>query len=444
MFEEILVDMYKPVCENPILLVNRAALNYAKLGGVVHGDMQYIVRSYDVKNIPIAPLIKYAKNNPDDVDKCFVEMPSGYREPLFIYAPCNKCTLCRESKRNDLVFRSIMETACYNCPPVFFTLTYDNAHLPALNVGDKKIVHGNLQYKDVQDFFKRLRRKWDRQGLKHNIRYLVSGEYGSNYGRAHYHVLMWNNPYGADENNPLMFKKLENDIFNAWGKCQRVGFDFGQCRGGASAYAAKYVSKPCKMHGHTVKPFIHCSCGHGGLGAPLLKQVRKYLRNNPSLRQVSFRGYDGNLFEVGFSSYIVSHVWPSPTRLVPAKLKSLYKQYCDTLACAQALGIMTYDECHELADLVNPCPVVLPNQYKSIPRRFHCDHAIDYYYKPLIFGLLHDINTELCELYEIDADYLNQYFVYKGLQPSSLIRHNASKILRIKDKLSQITDKEIF
>lgn len=460
--------IYKPNCEHPVLLVNRAALNYAKLtesNTTIHGPVKHIVRANDIKNITQGILLEYAKSNEDKLEDCYVQFASGYKEPLFIYAPCGHCTLCKENKRNDLVFRSIMESSCYTCPPVFFTLTYDDQHLPCLEVDteviDKvksdgsittKSVHykydnkcrGELRYKDVQDFFKRLRRRWDRKGLKHNIRYLVSGEYGSKYGRPHYHVIMWNNPYNADENNKKLFKQLEQDIFLSWGKCQPQGFDFGQCRGGASAYAAKYVSKPCKMHGHHTKPFIHCSNGHGGIGSPLLKKQTKHLRKNPMVRKVTFRDYSGQLQDINFSSYITSQVWPSPTRLVSPKLRNLYKQFCETLSVLQSLRVYSYSECRELAELANPCPIVIPNQYKSSKPIFPCRRSIQLYHKPRLIKLLNDITTELCEIYPIDLDYVNQYFVYKGLQPSNKPMDNASRILRIHNRLSALSDRELF
>lgn len=436
--------MYKPKCETPLLLVNRAALNYAKLGGAIHGDVKYQVYSPDVQSINHASLLEYAKNNMDKIEDCYVQLPNGYKEPLYCLVPCGHCVLCRDNKRNDLVFRATMESACYTCPPMFITLTYDNDHLPAVKVGNKRLVHGNLCYKDVQDFFKRLRRVWDRKGIKHNIRYLVAGEYGSKYGRAHYHIILWNNPYNTDENNPLLFNQLMHDVFKSWGKCQPSGFDFGQCRGGAAGYAAKYVSKPCNLHGHHIKPFIHCSNGHGGLGAPLLHKLKDYLRQNPHLREVSFKGYDGTLFEVQFSSYITSQIWPSPTRLIHPNLRNLYKQYCDTLAAAQSLQLLSYDEAKELSGLINPASDVLPNQVLPTKRHFMCSTAIDIYYKNKIFQLLSTIADELSERQLIDYEYLSQYFKYKLLTPAANSRDFASKILRIQSKNYEMQDKEIF
>ncbi|UDN67885.1 replication initiator protein [robinz microvirus RP_171] len=59
----------------------------------------------------------------------------------------------------------------------FFTLTYDNEHLPS---GEE------LSKRDIQLFIKRLRKR--NQG----IRYFAIGEYGTEFGRPHYHAVIFN------------------------------------------------------------------------------------------------------------------------------------------------------------------------------------------------------------------------------------------------------------
>ena len=158
--------MYKPNCEKPLLLINRAALNYAFQGGVPHGSFSYLVRSCLPDKFPFGKVLKSARLLDDaELDKNFV-IYKGHSEPLFVYVPCNKCVVCRERKRNELIFRSDMESCLYDTPPYFITLTYHPCMRPP---------HGELRYKDVQDFFKRLRKRFAKKGLPTNFRQQYTG-----------------------------------------------------------------------------------------------------------------------------------------------------------------------------------------------------------------------------------------------------------------------------
>ena len=92
---------------------------------------------------------------------------------------CSQCWQCHARKINDWVGRCIAESK-YSTKTYAVTLTYD----------DKKLVEGEethaviLIYKDVQDFLKRLRKNY-------KVRYIVTGEYGSAKGRAHWHIILF-------------------------------------------------------------------------------------------------------------------------------------------------------------------------------------------------------------------------------------------------------------
>ncbi len=99
---------------------------------------------------------------------------SGYFD---IYElPCGKCLSCRENRARSWALRLKMESYCHDITS-FITLTYDDAHLPE---------HGNLYYKHVQLFLKKLRKK-----LNHKIRFFCAGEYGSINARPHYHIIIF-------------------------------------------------------------------------------------------------------------------------------------------------------------------------------------------------------------------------------------------------------------
>ena len=87
---------------------------------------------------------------------------------------CRKCWQCKRNRVNDLVGRCIAESR-YSEKTYAVTLTYAN---------DAGVNAVTLVYKDVQDFLKRLRKRY-------NVRYIVAGEYGTAKGRAHWHIILF-------------------------------------------------------------------------------------------------------------------------------------------------------------------------------------------------------------------------------------------------------------
>jgi hypothetical protein len=105
--------------------------------------------------------------------------------------PCGKCYDCTKRKITDWTTRLHFETMYSKSEPIFLTLTYNDEHL--------KKPHPNARYatlckRDLQLFFKRLRKNSKQAGLIHtkDLRYLAVGEYGSKNKRPHYHLLLFN------------------------------------------------------------------------------------------------------------------------------------------------------------------------------------------------------------------------------------------------------------
>jgi len=114
----------------------------------------------------------------------------------------------------------------------YITLTYNKKHLPP---------GGNLDKKHYQDFMKRLRFK-----NEHKIRYYHSGEYGGDYGRPHYHALLFNHNF-----DDLKFHKYINGIPLFTSKELTKTWGMGHCSVGtvtmeSAAYVARYIMK--KIH----------------------------------------------------------------------------------------------------------------------------------------------------------------------------------------------------
>ena len=138
---------------------------------------------------------------------------------------------------------------------MFLTLTYDEKHLP---------LSGELQDRDVQLFFKKLRKKYSiysyivfkPNGKKQKksltldskrIRYYCAGEYGSN-GRCHWHVCLFNVKFPdmikskkSKKGKQLYESKVLSDL---WGN----GFAWiGELTPDSAGYAAGYITE--KLNG---------------------------------------------------------------------------------------------------------------------------------------------------------------------------------------------------
>lgn len=133
--------------------------------------------------------------------------------------PCGRCTNCRVAQREEWILRLRLEAK--SSPYVhFLTLTYDDFCVPKLD--DGLMV---LNKRDIQLFFKRLRKKYPAKVL----RYFAAGEYGKNGLRPHYHI--------------MLFSKIpihREDIFDSW----KNGYiDIKISDESAAKYVAKYLNK---------------------------------------------------------------------------------------------------------------------------------------------------------------------------------------------------------
>lgn len=98
----------------------------------------------------------------------------------YMPVPCGKCAGCLTASRLQWAFRLRQEmrdsVECH-----FVTLTYDDEHVPI-----KDDCFFTLRKKDFQDFMKRMRKHYGAI-----LRYYAVGEYGGNFHRPHYHVLLF-------------------------------------------------------------------------------------------------------------------------------------------------------------------------------------------------------------------------------------------------------------
>lgn len=151
-------------------------------------------------------------------------------ENNMITIPCGKCLACKISKANDWATRCVLESRLYkkNC---FVTLSYRPKDLPK---------NGTLVVRDLQLFFKRLRKKI----YPNTFKYLACGEYGDKTLRAHYHCLLFN--YYPKDAKFFKFNKVKQPLYiskelsDTW---QKGFIIFGDLTIESASYVARYTQK---------------------------------------------------------------------------------------------------------------------------------------------------------------------------------------------------------
>lgn len=138
-----------------------------------------------------------------------------------VTVPCSKCPKCIARRTSAWSFR-LMEEDKQSLSAHFLTLTYDTRFVPISFTG--RMV---LYKRDLQLFFKRLRKNSSLDKQQKPIKYYAVGEYGGRTYRPHYHIILFN--AGLDA------------ISASW---QRGHIYFGSVSGASVGYTLKYMSKP--------------------------------------------------------------------------------------------------------------------------------------------------------------------------------------------------------
>lgn len=137
-----------------------------------------------------------------------------------IPVPCNKCAVCIKRRISGWVFR-LQQEEKKSESAYFVTLTYNDKFLKGSPDGLM-----TLCKKDLQDYFKRLRKLSSRK-----IKYFAVGEYGTEGDRPHYHLILFN---ASPEN-----------IIKAWSlDGHGLGHvHFGDVTGASITYSLGYLHK---------------------------------------------------------------------------------------------------------------------------------------------------------------------------------------------------------
>lgn len=170
----------------------------------------------------------------------------GYLD-MPVKVPCQQCVGCRLARSREWAIRCIHEASLWqdNC---FITLTYKDEFLPQMSdpaeyphhVGDVRF--STLLHDDFQKFMKRLRKQFGA-----GIRFYMCGEYGSQFGRPHYHAILFNMDFS---DRKLWQVKRDVPLFVSPSLSELWPFGFstvGNVTFESAAYVARYVMK--KMTG---------------------------------------------------------------------------------------------------------------------------------------------------------------------------------------------------
>lgn len=184
-----------------------------------------------------------------------------------ILVPCGHCIVCRVKKTKEWTLRLLMEDKNFD-KSSFVTLTYDDYHLPTLPCGKNPLLKSELQL-----FFKRLRKRLD-----YKIKYYACGEYGDQFKRPHFHIILFGVGFDDDD------IKLLNQ---AWQYKGRI--DVQPVTSANIGYVCGYVSK--KLYYDKLDEFKEFGClpspfhiQSQGLGLDYYNEISEQLLDNPHLK----------------------------------------------------------------------------------------------------------------------------------------------------------------
>jgi hypothetical protein len=144
--------------------------------------------------------------------------------------PCGRCPPCKLRRVNSWAYRLYQQQKISDYSH-FITLTYNTNTVPISHNGFMTLVK-----KDIQNFFKRLRKNTQNT----NIKYYACGEYGTKNNRPHYHAIVFN-------------VQNEQDFADAWTlEGNMIGsIHIGKVESDSIAYTLKYIDKSTYIKKHS-------------------------------------------------------------------------------------------------------------------------------------------------------------------------------------------------
>lgn len=217
-----------------------------------------------------------------------------------VMVPCRRCPACKQLRSSQLLDNIDRECSLHKYS-IFFTLTYDNVHLPLWSVkkfdGYYSLEHNSkvldvpsdlflnnvrvmengkyhflpdsfasVDVRDIQLFLKRLR-SYIKYHFNQFVRYAIVSEYGPHTFRPHYHGILWTD--SKEVCNALLDERLGKDfsslnpLYTCWKMCDFSHIRPQLVKGGASSYVGNYlccsINLPSILQTKFTRPFFLCS-----------------------------------------------------------------------------------------------------------------------------------------------------------------------------------------
>lgn len=145
--------------------------------------------------------------------------------------PCGRCNGCLKDRSRSWQLRIMHEASLYDSN-LFLTLDYDPEHVPR---------SCSLEYPHFQAFMKALRKEVrgvDRSPTgKRPVRFFCAGEYGGQFGRPHFHAILFNALF-KDQVRLFNGTYRSSQAERLWGRGQVV---IGTVTPRSAAYVAGYT-----------------------------------------------------------------------------------------------------------------------------------------------------------------------------------------------------------
>ena len=223
------------------------------------------------------------------------------------HVPCNGCIGCRTEYSRQWAMRNLHE-ASLHADNSFITLTYNEENLPQNN---------SLEKTAFPKFIRSLRQK--NKGTK--IRYYACGEYGDNFGRPHYHAILFN--YFPDDCVHLK-KQLytSKSLSDAW---QDKGHaSVGMVTFQSAAYVSNYVQK--KINGkQKLEHYTNIETGEWR------EPEFSLMSRKPGIGKLWFDKYYKDIYQTGKDGLHMNGKFMKPPKYYDTKYKEDYPELMEIL-----------------------------------------------------------------------------------------------------------------
>lgn len=198
-----------------------------------------------------------------------------------IELPCGKCVGCRLERARAWSIRIGHEAQCWDSN-LFVTFDYSPEHLRSWS----------LYYPDFQGFMRRLRKKYGGVSVSPRggrpLRFFVAGEYGEQYGRPHWHAILFN-LHLPDEEEYKNGTFRSTNLERLWGMGNCV---IGRVTPQSAAYVAGYTQSKAYGRPEAYEDLVDSGTGEVGSRRPEFCVMSR----DPGIGAFWYDRFSGDLF----------------------------------------------------------------------------------------------------------------------------------------------------